>query len=72
MFGISAIVGPLLGGFLTEQFSWHLIFYINIPIGIVALAVIGRLLPTVKRPDAIAQPRLPRARPCSRSPSARC
>ncbi len=52
VFGISAIVGPLLGGFLTEQFSWHLIFYINIPIGIVALAVIGRLLPTVKRPDA--------------------
>jgi EmrB/QacA subfamily drug resistance transporter len=52
VFGVSAILGPLLGGFLTEQFSWHLIFYINIPIGIVALIVIGRLLPTVKRPDA--------------------
>ena len=52
VFGVAAILGPLLGGFLTENFSWHLIFFINIPIGIVALAVIGRLLPTVKRPDA--------------------
>jgi EmrB/QacA subfamily drug resistance transporter len=52
VFGVAAILGPLLGGFLTENFSWHLIFFINIPIGFVALAVIGRLLPTVKRPDA--------------------
>ena len=35
-----------------ERVSWHWIFFVNIPIGIVALAVIGRLLPTVKRPDA--------------------
>jgi len=52
VFGISAIVGPLLGGFLTEHASWHWIFYINIPIGILALMVIGRLLPNVRRPDA--------------------
>ena len=50
VFGISAIVGPLLGGFLTEHAVWHWIFFINIPIGIVALAVIGRLLPNVQRP----------------------
>jgi EmrB/QacA subfamily drug resistance transporter len=52
VFGLSSVIGPLLGGFLTEQISWHWIFYVNIPIGIVALAVIWRLLPTVKRPDA--------------------
>ena len=46
------MVGPLIGGFLTENFSWHWIFYVNIPIGIVALVVIQRLLPTVKTSDA--------------------
>ncbi len=52
VFGISSIIGPLLGGFLTEHASWHWIFYVNLPIGIVALAVIWRLLPNVRRPDA--------------------
>ena len=52
VFGISSIVGPLLGGFLTEHVSWHWIFFVNLPIGIVALIVIWHLLPTVKRPDA--------------------
>ena len=52
VFGIAFIVGPLVGGFLTEQVSWHWIFYVNIPIGIVSLIVIQRLLPTVKTPRA--------------------
>ena len=52
VFGIAFVVGPLLGGFLTENFGWHWIFYVNIPIGIVALFVIQRLLPTVKTPRA--------------------
>jgi EmrB/QacA subfamily drug resistance transporter len=52
VFGIAFVVGPLVGGFLTENFGWHWIFYVNIPIGIVALIVIQRLLPTVKKSDA--------------------
>jgi EmrB/QacA subfamily drug resistance transporter len=47
VFGVSAILGPLLGGWLTDSFSWHWIFYVNIPIGLVALGIIYRLLPTV-------------------------
>jgi EmrB/QacA subfamily drug resistance transporter len=52
VFGIAFIVGPLIGGFLTEQISWHWIFYVNIPIGLVSLFFIYRLLPTVKNPRA--------------------
>jgi EmrB/QacA subfamily drug resistance transporter len=52
VFGIAFIVGPLVGGFLTEQVSWHWIFYVNIPIGLVSLFFISRLLPTVKNPRA--------------------
>jgi EmrB/QacA subfamily drug resistance transporter len=48
VFGIAFIVGPLVGGFLTENISWHWIFYVNIPIGLVSLFFIWRLLPTVK------------------------
>ena len=48
VFGVAFVAGPLIGGWLTEHASWHWIFYVNIPIGIVALAVIQRLLPTVK------------------------
>ena len=49
VFGIAFIVGPLVGGFLTENVGWHWIFYVNIPIGLVSLYVISRLLPTVKK-----------------------
>ena len=52
VFGIAFVAGPLIGGWLTENLSWHWIFYVNIPIGIVALIVIQRLLPTVKTKSA--------------------
>jgi EmrB/QacA subfamily drug resistance transporter len=40
VFGVASIAGPLLGGFLTEHLSWHWTFWINIPIGIIAMAFI--------------------------------
>lgn len=52
VFGLSSVVGPFAGGFLTDTVGWHWIFYVNIPIGIVSLFVIARLLPTIKRPNA--------------------
>jgi EmrB/QacA subfamily drug resistance transporter len=41
VFAVSAVAGPLLGGFLTTNISWRFIFYVNVPIGIFALFVIG-------------------------------
>jgi EmrB/QacA subfamily drug resistance transporter len=52
VFGIAFITGPLVGGWLTEHVSWHWIFYVNVPIGLISLFFIFRLLPTVKNPHA--------------------
>ena len=49
VFGLSALVGPALGGFITDTISWHWVFYINIPIGLISLAVVARVLPTARR-----------------------
>jgi EmrB/QacA subfamily drug resistance transporter len=48
VFGVAFLLGPGLGGFLTDNFGWHWIFYVNIPIGLVAMAVIWRLLPNIR------------------------
>jgi EmrB/QacA subfamily drug resistance transporter len=51
VFGISMILGPALGGFLTDSISWHWIFLVNIPIGLAALFVLWRLLPHTAHPE---------------------
>src|SRR6266404_6065105 len=47
VFGVSSIVGPTLGGWLTDHASWRWNFFINIPVGIVAFAAVATLLPHI-------------------------
>jgi EmrB/QacA subfamily drug resistance transporter len=46
VFGVSTIIGPLLGGFFVDNLSWRWIFYVNLPVGAVALAVIAVVFQT--------------------------
>lgn len=41
VFGLSSIFGPLLGAYITDNISWHWVFYINLPLGILALVFVG-------------------------------
>ena len=45
VFAVTTVVGPLLGGFLTQHASWRWVFYLNLPIGAVALVVTAAVLP---------------------------
>jgi EmrB/QacA subfamily drug resistance transporter len=49
VWGISSIVGPMIGGFITDQLSWRWVFYINIPFGLAAALVLGIALQEPKR-----------------------
>ncbi|MDQ3870056.1 MAG: MFS transporter [Chloroflexota bacterium] len=51
VFGVAFLVGPWIGGFLTDSISWHWVFYVNVPFGIASLYIIWRLLPNIRRPD---------------------
>jgi len=49
VFGLASIAGPLIGGYFTSNLNWRWIFYVNLPIGAVALAVIAFALPARRR-----------------------
>ncbi|MBK7863571.1 MAG: MFS transporter [Archangiaceae bacterium] len=53
VFGLSSLIGPLVGGFVTHQFGWHWVFFINLPVGAVALFFIITRMPPLKRPQAV-------------------
>src|SRR4030088_3390196 len=48
VFGLSSIVGPTAGGFITDHWNWRWVFEVNIPVGILAVAVVAVGLPYVK------------------------
>src|SRR5216683_3085793 len=48
VFGLSAIIGPTAGGFITDHFGWRWVFEVNIPVGIIAVAVVLVGLPYVR------------------------
>jgi EmrB/QacA subfamily drug resistance transporter len=45
VWGVSSIVGPLVGGFITDTISWRWVFYLNLPVGLVTAIVVYRTLP---------------------------
>lgn len=50
-FGTASIIGPLLGGWIVDTLTWHWIFYVNLPIALVAILIVG-LLYREQRPQA--------------------
>ncbi|HET7419418.1 MAG TPA: MDR family MFS transporter [Candidatus Dormibacteraeota bacterium] len=55
VFGLSFIVGPFIGGWITDHVSWHWVFYVNVPFGIASLIVLSTVLPGIARRTASAR-----------------
>jgi len=55
VFALSFIVGPFIGGWITDHVSWHWVFYVNVPFGIASLAVLAITLPGIRRRGASAR-----------------
>lgn len=52
--GIAISLGPVVGGFITQQFGWEWAFYINIPIGVAMVVMVIRSLPESRDPEAVS------------------
>src|SRR6185369_5766139 len=52
VFGLPSVLGPGLGGLITDTFGWHWIFFVNVPIALISLVVCWRLLPPIKHPES--------------------
>jgi EmrB/QacA subfamily drug resistance transporter len=54
VFGVTTVLGPFLGGVFTDNLTWRWVFYVNVPVAIVILALAVRFLPASKRGERIA------------------
>jgi EmrB/QacA subfamily drug resistance transporter len=48
IFGIASVVGPVVGGYLTDNLTWRWVFYVNVPVGIAAIVAVFLTLPSVR------------------------
>lgn len=48
VFGLSSVIGPTIGGFITDNIGWQWVFYVNVPVGALALAVVITQFPSLK------------------------
>ncbi len=51
VFGLSSVIGPTLGGYITDNLNWSWVFWVNIPIGLLAIIILGAGLPYAKQTD---------------------
>lgn len=51
--GVSSVIGPLLGGVITQHIGWHWTFFVNLPIGAVAVFLISTRMPALRREHAV-------------------
>jgi EmrB/QacA subfamily drug resistance transporter len=49
VFGLSSVIGPTIGGFLTDNLNWRWVFYVNVPIGVIAIAALMLLFPNDRK-----------------------